>query len=125
LASRKITMKFWRKSTWKVAGKKLPNRSCPVITVICKVGQRQHQKPVFGPFMGCNFKDGTKNDTRAQWGLKLRFCTGFSLNWVSCWLSFLCIAWRSPCLITFLPLCLHLHFSSHLYLYACNGFWLA
>jgi hypothetical protein len=34
------TMKFWKKSTWTVAGKKLPNRSCPVITVICKDSTR-------------------------------------------------------------------------------------
>jgi hypothetical protein len=28
---------------------------------------------------------------------------------------------RSLCLVTFLPLCLHLHLSSHVYLCACNG----
>jgi hypothetical protein len=42
--------------------------------------QRQHQRPVFGPFMGCNFNDSTKNYTWAQWSSKLRFRTGFGLN---------------------------------------------
>ncbi len=44
------------------------------------------------------------------------------MNWVSWWVSNSCIAQRSPCLITFLPLCLHLHFLLHVYLYTCNGY---
>ncbi len=63
-----------------------------------------------------------KNYTQAQWGSKLKFQAKLDMNWVSCWVSSSCIAWRSPHLINFLTLCLHLHFLSHVYLYACNGY---
>lgn len=63
-----------------------------------------------------------KNYTWAQWALKLIFHIGLNMNWVSYQLSYMCIAQKSLHLVTFLPLCLHLHLSLHVYLYICNGF---
>jgi hypothetical protein len=75
---------------------------------------------MFAPFTGRKFKDGTKSNiwpNRAQTQISRR-----TRNELSFMLSFLlghCP--RSLCLVTFLPLCLHLHFSSHVYHCACNG----
>jgi hypothetical protein len=59
-----------------------------------------------------------KNYTWAQGGMKLKFWVGLVMNSVSCWVSYPCIALRSPHLGP-LHLCLHLHclylLTSHVY----------
>jgi hypothetical protein len=77
---------------------------------------------VFSPFTRRNFKDSTKKLHKSPTSSKLKFQVGLDMNWVSCWVSSSCITWRSPHLINFLLLCLHLHFLLHVYLYACNGY---
>jgi len=60
-----------------------------------------------------------KNYTWAQWAMKLGFWVGLDINWVSCRVSYPCIAWRSlhlnPLLLR--PHLHHLHvLTSHVYL---------
>lgn len=53
--------------------------------------------------------------------MKLRFWEGLDMNWVSCWVSYLCIAGRNPYLNPLLlrPHLHHLHLlTSHVYLNA-------
>jgi len=60
-----------------------------------------------------------KNYTWTQWAMKLGFWVGLDMNWVSCRVSYPCIAWRSPHLNPLLlrPHLHHLHMlTSHVYL---------
>lgn len=66
-------------------------------------------------------KTDTKKLHTAPKGLETQISLGLGMTWVSCRVSWPCITQRSPRLITFSSLCLHLHLSAHVYLYACNG----
>jgi hypothetical protein len=103
---------------------KTPLAQCKavILKISVKLGKHCTGSLCLAHLQDVTSKTVPKNYTQAQRGLKLRFCAGLSMNWVSCWVSCLCIARRSPHLVTFLPLCLHLHLSSHVYFYACNGF---
>ncbi len=77
---------------------------------------------MFSPLIGLNFKNGTKKLHTSPMRFKFKFQAGFNMKWVSCWVFGSCITQRSPRFIKFLPLCLHLHFLLHVYLYTCNGY---
>ncbi len=87
---------------------------------ICKVRQTWHQKPMFGPLMKLNFKDGIKKLHTNPIGLETQISRRTQHE-----LSFMPSSLPGHC--SEKPLSLHIHtsmlapLSCRVFLYACNG----